>query len=356
MAASAIMTLIVLIVLTIANTVLRTWNRASGQLQTRFEGAVAGGIIKEDLESIKIKKDGKAWLQVAYPTSVGMLTGESYLDTIPLRPPEVMFYAPTMLRPRYTQSEMASLGMNDGKDAVQIPGSFCAIKYQVALKNPFMVGSGSSAENEMQYNAFYGLYRAVIDPESTALEGSGPKIQGFAQNDADYASYELALQQNLWNKTCTVINEMGVKQPGQNLRSWAVSPENMLAMNVVDFRMTFGVFYPNPDAVGNTEESTYDVAYIPPGMPFTIGRQIIVDNAYRISTGGEKEMIPGTMIRDGFLSFIDISMTIISDTGAKEMKALMKSGSIDTEKFKRLVQEFGTTISRRIQLESEPAE
>ena len=109
MAASAIMTLIVLGVLIITTNILNTWSRASGQLQTYFDAAVVGSIIQEDFESIKIRKDGRAWLQVAYPQSVGLLTGEDDMDSVPLRPPEIMFYSPTMLRPRYTREHIAYL-------------------------------------------------------------------------------------------------------------------------------------------------------------------------------------------------------------------------------------------------------
>ena len=59
MAATAIMTIIVLVVLTITTQVLNTWNRASGQLQTYFEANNLASVIQEDLESMKIKKDKK---------------------------------------------------------------------------------------------------------------------------------------------------------------------------------------------------------------------------------------------------------------------------------------------------------
>ena len=62
--------------------------------------------MQDDLESLIIKKDGGAWLQVAYPMNAGMLTGSNELDTTPLRPPEIMFYAPTSLRPRYTRGKL----------------------------------------------------------------------------------------------------------------------------------------------------------------------------------------------------------------------------------------------------------
>ena len=49
-------------------------------------------------------------------------------------------------------------------------------------------------------------------------------------------------------------------------------------------------------------------------------------------------------------------MTFISDAGAKEMRALMKSQNLSLEKFKSLVQAYGNTVSRRIIFMSEPVD
>ena len=232
MAATAIMTIIVLVVHTITTQVLNTWNRASGQLQTYFEANNLASVIQEDLESMKIKKDGRAWLEVRYPENVGQMTGTEYLEAIPMRPPEMMFYAPTLLRPRYTREHMSDAIAEDGTVTVTIPGSLCAIKYQISLKSQFMEASSNTAENEAQYDAFYGFYRAVIDPKSTATEAMGMSMQGYSSS-RDSEDFLYALSNNLWEKTCTVINEGGEYQPGVNLKTWTLAPENMLVMNML---------------------------------------------------------------------------------------------------------------------------
>jgi len=353
MAASAIMTLVVLGVLSVTTNILKTWNRASGQLQTYFDAGVVCSIIQDDLESIKIKRDGRAWLQVAYPQSVGMLTGESDTDTAPIRPPQIMFYSPTMLRPRYTRDNIQS-AQQDAKTAIPIPGDICAIKYELALKSPFMQSSSNAADNESQYNAFYGFYRAVIDPKSTALEAMGATIQGYNPDPAS-EDFRLALENNLWNKTCTVIDEQGLEQAGQDLRTWALSPENLLTMNIVDLRVTFAVMYDNPDATG-ADQPKYKVAYIPPGTPLAVGRYIYAESAYTLGQGGGHEAVDvnSDEFKNGFLSFADISVTCISEQGAKEMRALMKQGTLTQDSFKRLVLAHGTTVTRRVQFLSEP--
>ena len=356
MAASAIMTIIVLGVLSITVNVLKTWNRASGQLQTYFDAGVVADIIQEDLESLKIKRDGRAWLQVAYPETVGALTGESDMDTVPMRPPQIMFYAPTLLRPRYTRDNIAS-AQKDAAHTAQIPGSVCAIKYQLALKSPFMESSVNPGDNESQYNAFYGFYRAVIDPKSTAMECMGETVQGY-NPDPTSEDFKLALQNNVWSKTCTVIDEEGQEQAGQDLRSWALAPENLLSMNVVDLRVTFAVMYKDPDYQGGVDESPYKVAYIPPGKPLTVGKMILADEAYEIGQSGSRESVDVTSpeFRSGTLTYADVSMTCISDEGAKLMRAQMKQGTLSQDRFKELVLEYGNTVVRRIQFIAEPVE
>ena len=352
MAASAIMTIIVMAVLNVATNILKTWHRASGELKSKFDGSVVCNILQEDFESAVFKKDGRAWLQIDYPENVGVLSGENYLADVPLKPPEIMFYTSTLLRPRYTREQMSAAAHSGGNvQPVPIPGSVSAVKYQLAIKSPFMKAASDSSAGAGQYNAFFGLYRAVIDPRSTVVEAMGDYVQGYSQNSAS-DNFKYALSNNLWTKSCTVISEQGVEMPGQDLKGWTLAPENLLAMNVVDFRVTLGVFYKNPNAGAN--EPVYKVAYIPPGTPVAVGPRIIADNAFGYGSGGGRYPVDSSLYENGFLGFADFSITIISDEGAKEMRALMKSGSLSVEEYKRLVMLHGNTVTRRVQFMAEP--
>lgn len=354
MAASAIMTIIVLAVLSVTTNILNTWNRASGELKNKFDATVVGNILQDDFESVMIKRDGRAWFQVDYPDNVGVLSGSNYLDATPLKPPEIMFFSSTVLRPRYTRDQISTANQGDdtrSKQAVPIPGSVCAIKYQLAIKSPFMKSSSDSSANLTQYNAFFGLYRAVIDPRSTVLEAMGDTVQGYTKAP-NSESYKYALSGNLWQKSCTIIDEQGLEQPGQDLRSWTLAPENLLVMNIVDFRLTLGVFYKNPNKGINEPE--YKIAYIPPGTPVTIGPKILAANAYGIGSGGGKYPVESSLVEDGFLAFADFSMTFISDVGALEMRGMMKNGTLGVENYKRLVSQYGNTVTKRVQFIAEP--
>ncbi len=352
MAASAIMAMVILGILTVTSNVLRTYNTAQGQLKGYFDGSVVCNIIAEDLESIVLRRDGRAWLEVKYPSDVGVLTGTTAEGSAPLRPPEIMFYSATSLRPLYTK-ENTSFGSGENEMKTMIPGSVCAIKYQLALKNPFMK-STSVVDDTKQINATYGLYRAVIDSRSTLMENMGNDKQGYTP-DPDVDSYENSLSNNVWSGVSSLIDEIG-ETKSLNLDLWSRSPENMLAANVVDFRITFAVMYENKSAE-NSNASKYKVGYIPPGTKFTIGPRILADRAYEYTATGERMDIDtgSTEFRCGFLSFADISIKFLSDTGATEMMALTRNGkSLKEKDYKRIISEHGTTVVRRVKFMTEP--
>ena len=356
MAASAIMAIVILGVLSVTSNILKTYSKASGQLQNYFDANIVGNIIAEDLESMNFKRDGRAWLEIKYPDEVGMLKGKSHLDRSPLRPPEIMFYSSTSLRPRYTKENTSfDIGNDSNKNSVMIPGSLCAIKYQVALKSPFLDSKGE-ANDANQYNAFYGLYRAVVDSRSTILENMGNDKQGFTA-DPEVESYKNALSVNVWSGVSSLVDEKGEEVSGQNLDMWSRSPENLLAPNVVDFRITFAVMYKNKNRAG-PDDPIYRIAYVPPGSDLTVGPRILADEAFEYSlSGGRMSVDTGTPeFRSGFLTFADVSMTFISETGAREMRALMRSKRLTEDDFKRIVLQHGNTVVRRVKFMSEPME
>ena len=356
MAASAIMAIIVLGVLSVTSNILKTYSKASGQLQNYFDANVVGNIIAEDLESMNYKRDGRAWLEVKYTNEVGILTGKSHMDKSPLRPPEIMFYSSTSLRPRFTKENTSfNIGNDDLKQNVMIPGSLCAIKYQLALKSPFMKSQGEVNDAE-QYNAFYGLYRAVIDSRSTILENMGNDKQGYT-SDPNVESYKNALSVNVWNGVSSIVDEKGEEVSGENLDLWSRSPENLLSANVVDFRITFAIMYKNENRT-SPDDPMYKIAYVPPGADLTVGPRILAEEAYEISlSGGKMNVDTGSdEFRGGFLSFADVSMTFVSEAGAREMQALMRGKRLTEEDFKRIVMQYGNTVVRRVRFMSEPLE
>ncbi|MBO6101819.1 MAG: prepilin-type N-terminal cleavage/methylation domain-containing protein [Opitutales bacterium] len=339
MAAASIMVILIGAVLYSVGDVLNAWNSSAGKIQGYTEADSLADFIKQDFESIIIKRDGKAWLQVSYPVNVGQLVGES-VGSLPMRPPQIMFFSQAYIRPRFDSAQL----MNKSTKRTSIPGSICAVKYQLSYKSPFRSGGGNEGSGMKQPGAFYGLYRAVIDSKST-FEGA----LGAAQGDTENNEYAL---QRFWNGTCTILNDEGVYERDVDLKSWAVSPENFIASNLVDFQVTFAIMYKKEGMVSEGE-SQYSVAYVEPGTEFTVADKIYVKGRlYERGSGGGKANVSPKEVENGFLAFAEVSMTFVSDAGALEIKNL--SGEDKLNRFKDLRQQYGTTITRKISFVSEP--
>ncbi len=341
--AATVMVLMVGAILVIITNVIKVWDNTTGAVQGYYEGDALADFMQQDLQSMIVKRDGRAWVQVTYPWDVGDLTAES-AGGAPVRPPQIMFFTPTYIRPRFDTAQL----MTKSEERTPIPGSICAVKYQLSYKNPFMEGTSNEGSNRKQDNAFYGLYRAVIDSKSTFEE-----ILGDPQGDQD--TNQNALNQ-VWNGSCTVLNEVGRFQRGTDLKSWVLAPENFLAPNVVDFQVTFAIMYKDEDAQVAEGQSRYKIAYIPPGTPFTVADRIIVDGMLYIrSESGGKISISSKEVEQGFLAFAEISVTFISEQGALELQHQRGEAGSRAE-FQRIRQQYGTTTTRKIQFIVQPAD
>ena len=342
MLAATIMVIIIGAVLISVSRVMASWDRSAGAVQGYYEGDALADFMSQDLEAMLVKRDGRAWMQVTYPYDVGELKGAS-VGGIPVRPPQIMFFSPSYVRPRFDNSQM----MNKASERQPIPGSICAVKYQMSYKNPFMQGSANEGSNAQQPHAFYGLYRAVLDSKSTFEDALG-------EPQGDERTNEFALAE-FWAGVATVLNENGAYVRGTDLKSWVLSPENYLSGNIVDFQVTFAVMYKQERAL-RPGESPYSIAYIPPGVPFTVADKIYVDGQlYARGDGGGLISVSPTEVEHGFLSHAEISVTFMSDAGASELKNL-KGAEDSLEKFQELRQLHGTTTSRKIHFRVQPTD
>ena len=57
-----------------------------------------------------------------------------------------------------------------------------------------------------------------------------------------------------------------------------VGSENLLAMNIVDFRVRFAISYDNPSYTPGANIPKKKIAYVPPGVGFAVGKKIIVES------------------------------------------------------------------------------
>ncbi len=358
MVASAIMSAVVLAVLSATSGVLSIWQKSTGQLQSFFDSGIVGNIMQEDLESTFFKRDGNTWFTVFYPEEpIGALAGKYYLDTIPLRPPEITFYSRTTMRPMISYM---------GGVEQKIPGNLCAIKYQVMVKSPFKEGGASPEENAKQPGAFYGLYRAVIDSKSTMTDFIPMATKFSPSSDLNYQLIDF------WNNgKCQILDEMGNYKRNVALKNWALGSQNLLVTNIVDFKVTFSIIYPNPDldpeqSSNVTRDSTsvprYKRAYIPPGVSFSIGKTLTFLEAsdenliYEFNHKGKVPIFLSEKSKSrAVLAGAEISMVFVSDRGAKEMRSAMANESMTEDLFKQMLGKYASdSLEKRIDFIGEP--
>ncbi len=347
--AAGLMTIVFTIVLSIAANVLTTWNRTSGIIKATSQANTMLKMIQEDFECMVLKQDGGAWLQVAYPESVGMLTGSSYStsdsNVTPLMPPEIMFYSTPIDRPRYTSDEIS----NDAYSRTPISGSLCAMRYKLAVKSPFLYSSGNSSTDSQQYNAFYGFYRAIIDPQSTFETALGETVQGNIYSSSVSLQNIEDMLYSFWSSgSSKVLSESGTRST-QSMKSWSLSPENLLETAVVDFKVTFTVKYIDPYSEELYDEYAY--ASIAPGTPFTLGDKLYIDKSLFTRSDSTGEIVYNVSAEDVenvSLAYVDVSVTILTSQGQRELGALMDSGRVDQATFKEIVTANSITVVKKI--------
>lgn len=317
LAATGIMVVIILLVLTLTTNVLSSWTRSSGQLQTNFEARVALDLLTSDIESMVIRNRPICWLQVSYH-NVGDAT-ES---------PILFFFAPTLERPRYKRA-------SEGANREDILGDVCAISYRLDYDNPFIDGAGAGSEPM----PVYGLYRSVVDAENTFNHALS--ITDFVGEDDDGNTTYGATGSTLadyWSGQGTddagnpidktVVGESGLPD---TIDTWTLDAGNFLSQNVANFEVVF--YYRN--ASGTLESIT-------PPEEF-----VYADQLY-LKSGSDWSPEPGAQ-----LEYVDVTLTILSSEGAELLNAFKKNptagGGVD---YNTAISQYGQVFTRRINIMS----
>lgn len=141
MVATAIMTLLVLAVMTVTSHVLGTWSSASGRLGANAEARTALQYLGDDLETLVVRPKQQVWLEVEYE-NVSLGQGKT------VRVPNISLISATEHRVRPSTNDY---------------GNICAINYQIAFQNP-IIPSGVGTPEPLPTA---GLYRKVIGPQDT---------------------------------------------------------------------------------------------------------------------------------------------------------------------------------------------
>jgi prepilin-type N-terminal cleavage/methylation domain-containing protein len=338
MTATGIMVGLMSMVFLITHHVLRAWDTASGRLSTNQQARVAFEQLSNDLESSVFRDDGKVWMEISFDEA-----GEGNIELPP--PPQVMFFAP--------------VGDEFPTASGTLPDTVCAVKYSLLLRSVFDPDIFTADPESTTFNLTYGLYRAVIDPSATfhgplnPTAGLGSPGDYWARNDLE------GREQFIVPAGSKNINPAA---PG----TYASHFSNLLASNIVDIRISLGGFPAEESGGGGARQLVdYDDGISGnPGefrlTPATIEslqenpnsglKTIKLSN--RTFTGGQGA--GATQIAAGLPAYIDLTMTVVSPDGAREIRALAgEDREVDPQaRFQEIVLKKGHTFTRRIFLET----
>lgn len=311
LAATGIMAVVILVVLSMTTNVLSVWNRSSGKLNSNYEARVALDLLATDFETLVMRNRPFCWIEVKYSEpDAGDL---DYGGALPLMP-ELYFMARVEDRPRFTSN-------SSGGDPERIYGDICAVAYRVLYQDPI-----DPDKNEFP---MFGLYRFIIDSEFTFTDVMNAPTDG----DGNVLPVDSLLEQM---KDSQYRDENGdVQRVDTDIIKTIQMAENFLSANIVDMRVVF--YYSDP--LNNNQIKPITVGNSPTGdpLPFIYSNALYINNS---STS-----IPGT------LEFVDIAITVMSPEGL----AIVESESAEAGvNWPQLVTQYGTTFSRRVPIMAKP--
>lgn len=306
LAATAIMSLVILVVLSLTTNVLSVWNKSTGKLDSNYEARVALDLMANDLETLVMRNRDFCWIQVDYASPDHPL---SYDGALP-KMPEMYFMTRVEDRPRYSNTDADGDGKSD-----PIYGDICAVTYKVLYQNPLN-------PNDQTEFPMFGLYRFIVDSQHTFTD----VMDTSSGNSTDELKALIAVS--------GYLDEAGdvASVSDKGIDATIAQSENFLSANVVDLRVVFWYLEPS---TGNLVPITTGKTAAGDPIDFTYTDKLYVDGT----------ATPGT------LEYVDISVTVMSPEGL----AAVQSGSVESDiTWHDLVAQYGTTFSRRVQIMAKP--
>jgi len=227
MVSTAIMVVIVLVVVTVASDTFRVYDRAVADLSTQSEARGVLDAMENDFSTAVIRADGRCWMEVVVPGSGSVTGAPGVVGNLQATDhPIVMLFASPLDRPRWTP----------GANRVALKGDVCAVAYRIGQRSPF------DAPGE-KIQQVYGVYRTIIDAESTLAEAL-PVIQN--STTANPTS-----PWNYWSVSRRFANYSKLPTPSYENRvlidanvssttpSWSMDENNFIGSNVVAMNLVF---------------------------------------------------------------------------------------------------------------------
>ncbi len=237
MVATAIMVVIVLTVVTIAADTMRVYDRAVADLSTQSEARGVLDAMENDFSTAVLRADGRCWMEIVIPGGNGApASAPAAVGNVHrVDQPIVMLFSTPADRPRWS---------SENANRRQLRGDVCAVAYRLGHRSPFdMPGE--------KIQQVYGVYRTVVDPESTFNEGLKVIMDGT--NAVPTSPW------NYWTGAPRTVHEyapfVGPSGPAQKTLidatpgCWTLDEQNFIASNVVAMNLTFWCSSSLPAAV-----------------------------------------------------------------------------------------------------------
>jgi len=411
MVSTAIMIVIVLAVVTIASDTFKAYDRAVADLTTQSEARGVLDAMEGDFQSAMIRPDGRCWMEVILPGSAKAPSGATTKATIgdlqSVDQPIIMLFASPPDRPRWAPSTTSP--------RVALKGDVCAIAYRIGQSSPF-----DAPGDPIQQ--VYGVYRTIIDPENTFKEAIPLIMTSTAAapiSPWDYWNGTSGTKRSFANYSDIKADSRSLIDFNQSASTpcWTLDQSNFIASNVVAMNFTFWCTSSLPDSttvtgarvdplkrpaqllrpvLAETTDTTYK--FSASGYPASYSASIVAgadSNAAPLrwtdnkGVGGAKTPHPydsfvgrlriysDRIYPDALdskttptatalpylpytLKAIEVSLTILTPEGSKELRALQKlDGKAQSTQgvilntnasYRRIVNQYGRNYTRYIRL------
>ncbi len=335
--ATAIMSLIVTLVVSVLTQVLSAWGESSDDLTFGGYARSIFDLMAADLQTAIFRSDGSQWLSLTTEVPQGSpspIANESRL----------IFYTTSPLH----QSKDAGTSGTPGNP---IYGDVCAVEYRVVYDDPF--------ENSSSTAKTFSLHRVVVDPASTFYGINGKPMMGIAVNGAGadntlWQTFDDLVDKTTGSVTNTVptsqnkslnINIYGAHTTGSTMR------DNIAQFTVFLYYYGYnGTNAGRAPAVQAYPMTTPRVAtsYYFGGGPSNNGTPV-ANTAGFLDTFTDPNNPP---VFQG-LAYADISITFLTDDGVAQMQSFQ--GTLPQGvSWNEFLQQYGKTYTQRVRFYNKP--
>lgn len=276
--AMAITTIIISILVSVTALSLDAWNRSRSEVRAARQGKAMIDSMARDFESFVVRKgNGFEWLHAESNPSTGGPNGSASPSAV-----DMIFFTAATDRYDGNVGDTGPTGQDKG-------GDVSTVGYQLVYKDPI-----DPTSTDDGFKTFV-LYRKLLDPDKTFGVGGTPGTLGEA---------------DLKDAFTTVI--------GSNLIDEDV---NFICENVYEFTVTMNLSY--------TEGAITKSLRIPIGQGDNAVRNLsikgtgITQNDGTLITGvngASNSAVDGELIKSAQLSSVEISLTVLSDFGLKQLR------------------------------------